>query len=157
MAVSRLAAALLLAVGLAVQGGCSGDITKYKKSQTELARDWERIEARQWRLVSLDGSSPIAGTEIVLFFGPGKTFSGNAGVNTYSGNLERTAYEQIVLSPTLMTSDSKTEPAGAMKQEAEYLKLLTEVDAYKFFTDGNRLDLERNGRTILEFSASPRP
>jgi heat shock protein HslJ len=110
----------------------------------------------QWVLVSLNGESPIEGTEITLNFE--KEFLGGfMGCNGYGGGPDSGKYiatddgtltipHQIAVTVQLCST-----PEGIMEQEAAYIEALRSTTSYRMVDD--RLEIDNAaGETILVFA-----
>ena len=81
-----------------------------------------RLEGTSWVLTSLDGSPPIAGTEITATFGNDRRVSGSAGCNRYTGAYDASG-PSIEVGPLASTRMYCPTP-GVMEQEQRYLVTL---------------------------------
>jgi heat shock protein HslJ len=87
------------------------------------------LEGSEWILGSLDGQTPLGGTQISLAFEEG-TAGGFAGCNSYGG-----AYgvdgEALSILDIAITAQACLEPEGVMAQESVYLAALLEVVSFR--------------------------
>jgi heat shock protein HslJ len=110
----------------------------------------------QWVLVSLNGKSPIEGTEIILNF-EREFLGGFMGCNGYGGGPDSGKYtatddgtltipHQIAVTVQLCST-----PEGIMEQEAAYIEALRSATSYRVLDD--RLEIDNAaGETILIFA-----
>jgi len=95
------------------------------------------LAGTEWVLTSLDGDTPIEGTQITLSFGEG-SLAGSGGCNTYGGSY--TASDgSLALSDLYWTEMACLEPEGVLDQELAYLNALNTVARYR--VDAGRLTL----------------
>src|SRR4051794_5015958 len=92
----------------------------------------------QWKLVSLKGKPPLAGTTITLAFASGilRTLSGSDGCNTYggpdSGPYQATIDGGLTVSETAVTAMlCLGPPSGITEQATEYMNALHAAAAYR--------------------------
>lgn len=108
---------------------------------------WARVVATVWRLERMDEAPPLPGSEITLAFDAAARVFGNAGANNYFAAFERDDARGLSVSTIATTRMFRAEPPGVMEQEARYLALLQDVDAFRL--DGDRLELRTAGRSVL--------
>lgn len=93
--------------------------------------------------------SPIPGTEITAFFGPGNNLTGFSGCNTYSGGYEFGDNQTVTirnLNQPVSNLQTCTEPEGIMEQEQSYLTALSSAAFYEL--RGDVLQLRTADNTI---------
>ena len=106
------------------------------------------LERTHWVLDTLNGSPPVAGTEITLQFEDG-TAAGLAGCNSYGGSYEATD-GRLSIPEIIRTEMACLEPEGVMEQENAYLMALQGAAAYRLVDD--RLQIENAaGEATLVF------
>ncbi|NIN68842.1 MAG: META domain-containing protein [Anaerolineae bacterium] len=88
----------------------------------------------EWVLQSVDGSSPLAGTEITLAFCAG-IGEGFAGCNTYAGRYSVEGEDGLSFSGLANTEMACLEPVGIMDQEEKYLEALRAATGFRL-SDG---------------------
>jgi heat shock protein HslJ len=112
------------------------------------------VEGRTWRLASIEGSPPLAGSEVTLVL-EGDHASGDAGANRYTGTLVRhgaASGGKLEPSPMAATRMFRDDPPGLMNQEVRYLDLLGRVDAWRVRAeDVPELVLIEHGKPVLVF------
>jgi len=110
------------------------------------------IEGRSWVVqeMTVDGAKiqPIDSAMPVANFVEG-TVSGVAGCNSYSGSYTIDG-DAITIGPLIATLMFCEQPEGAMEQEALYLRLLQEADAYRVSDD--TLTLLQGETVLIEFT-----
>lgn len=77
---------------------------------------------RTWVLNTMEGEAVIPGSGITLFL-ESDNFSGNAGCNSYGGDLDFDG-QKLELSEIYRTSMACSDPEGVLEQESQYLNLL---------------------------------
>jgi heat shock protein HslJ len=110
----------------------------------------------QWVLVSLNGESPIEGTEITLNFEK-ESLGGGMGCNGYGGGPDSGKYtatgDGTLTIPDILavTVQLCSTPEGIMEQEAAYIEALRSAASYRVLDD--RLEIDNAaGETILVFA-----
>ncbi len=96
-------------------------------------------------------ASPIVGTEITAFFGPGNNLTGSSGCNTYSGGYEFGPDQTVTirnLSQPTTNLQTCTEPAGIMEQEQAYLAALSNATTYELQGDVLRFRNAENATAV---------
>ena len=87
-----------------------------------------------WRLVSMDGVTPIEGTTITLEL-RARELVGSAGCNNYGGGPDSGAYSatrgRFDVPALAVTVVMCVEPAGIIEQEEQYLKLFKLTTGYQ--------------------------
>ena len=107
------------------------------------------LEGTSWVLTSLNGSSPIAGSEITLAFQGGQG-TGSAGCNSYFGSYTVEGADKLTFSAIASTEMACLEPEGLMEQETEYLDTLRAATGFRL-SDG-KLEIPSAGGGLLVFS-----
>ena len=95
--------------------------------------------------------SPISGTEITIFFGPGNTLTGFSGCNSYSGGYEFGTDQTVTirnLSQPTTSLQTCTEPEGIMEQEQAYLAALNSAATYELQGDVLRFRNAENSTLV---------
>ena len=105
------------------------------------------LEGTSWVLTSLNGSAPIAGTEITLAFEGGEG-TGFAGCNSYFGSYTVEAADKLTFSAVGSTEMACLEPEGVMEQEAEYLDTLRAATGVRL-SAGELQILSAGGRLLV--------
>ena len=82
-----------------------------------------------WRLISLEGTSPIEGSSITLSFADGRA-AGSAGCNRYFGSYEVDG-KTLTLGALGSTKMACHDPQGVMNQEQRYLELLGAAERFE--------------------------
>ena len=110
----------------------------------------------RWVLVSLNGKSPIEGTEITLNFEK-EFLGGGMGCNNYGGGPDSGEYvateDGTLTLPGILavTVQLCSTPEGIMEQEAAYIAALRSATSYRVLDD--RLEIDNAaGDTILVFA-----
>ncbi len=87
-----------------------------------------------WRLVSMDGATPIEGTTITLEL-RARELVGSAGCNNYGGGPDSGAYSatrgRFDVPALAVTVVMCVEPVGVMEQEERYLELFKMTTGYR--------------------------
>jgi heat shock protein HslJ len=104
------------------------------------------LDGSKWVLTSLNGSSPLQGTEITLAFDDGEA-SGSAGCNSYFGPYTVQGTDGLAFHGLASTEMACLEPEGIMEQETEYLQLLRAASRFAI-TDG-QLEISGDGGGLL--------
>jgi heat shock protein HslJ len=109
---------------------------------------WDEVQGggTMWVLLNMQGTPPIAGTEITLTFDVGRLYG--QAVNRYSAQYERTE-GTFQIDAIAATKKFLDDPPGAMAQEKRYLELLDEVDGWRM--SGSWLELSYGESTVLVF------
>ena len=111
---------------------------------------WD-LDGTRWRLVSLDGNSPLAGTEITLEYDR-ERMQGSAGVNRYFTSWAGT-HDAMAVGVVATTRLVRDEPAGAMAQESRFVELLRQARAAE--REGGELVFTTPDGGELRFEALP--
>jgi heat shock protein HslJ len=104
------------------------------------------LDGTEWVLTSLNGGSPLEGTEITLAFDDGEA-SGSAGCNSYFGPYTVDGAGGLTFHGLANTEMACLEPEGIMEQETEYLQILRAANRYSV-TDG-QLEILADGGGVL--------
>ena len=107
---------------------------------------WDEVQGAEWILWKIDGKPALAGAEISLTFATGRLYG--QAVNRYGANYSREE-EALKIEPVGATKKHRDEPPGAMAQEARYLEVLAQADAWEY--GSGWLELSQGGRTTLAF------
>ncbi|NIN65649.1 MAG: META domain-containing protein [Anaerolineae bacterium] len=110
------------------------------------------LDGTEWVLTSLNGDSPLQGTEITLAFDDGEA-SGSAGCNTYFGPYTVDGAGGLTFHGLANTEMACLEPEGIMEQETEYLQTLRSATRYTV-TDG-QLEILADGGGVLVYRRAP--
>jgi heat shock protein HslJ len=113
---------------------------------------WDRINARSWQLVRIEGEPPLQSSAITLELKDTNQLFGESGVNRYFGSYSqdgKSGFHASRIAGTRMAG-----PAELMDQETRYLKLLERVDAVRLAkeSDGQVLQLLLDDREVLAFT-----
>ncbi len=106
------------------------------------------LDGTEWVLASLNGSSPLEGTEITLAFDDGEA-SGSAGCNSYFGPYTVEGMDGLTFQGLANTEMACLEPEGIMEQETEYLQTLRAATRFTV-TDG-QLEILADGGGVLVY------
>jgi heat shock protein HslJ len=102
-----------------------------------------------WKLVELNGSEPLQGTDITLIFEDNNA-GGSSGCNSYGGEYKSEPDGKLQFGEIAQTLMFCMEPEGVMDQEAEYSSLLQQAASYRIADD--RLEIQdQSGETILKY------
>lgn len=110
-------------------------------------QDWVWVTNQEWHVFLIDGQAPIAGTNITLSFKEHTWLDGSAGCNRYTASYVRKADTGLKIKDILTTRMYCAQPQGVMQQEAHYIQLLQQVDAYH--AERTQLDLYADGAVVL--------
>jgi heat shock protein HslJ len=106
------------------------------------------LPGTKWELVTLNGTAPVEGTSVTLFFGEDDRAGGNASCNTYSGSYKvagsNLTFEQMM--STMMACET-----AINEQEQAYLKVLGETKSYEV-TGGNLILKDASGNALAVFA-----
>ncbi len=105
------------------------------------------LDGTEWVLQSVDGSSPLAGTEITLAFSGGQA-SGSAGCNTYAGPYSVEGEDGLSFSGLANTEMACLEPVGIMDQEEKYLEALRAATGFRL-SDGELQIFSAEGAVLV--------
>ena len=114
--------------------------------------DWDRIRARSWQLIRIEGEPPFQGTAITLELKDANQLFGESGVNRYFGASSKDGKRGFRASG--IASTKMAGPPELMDQEEHYLELLERVDAVRLEkeSDGQVLQLLLDDRELLAFT-----
>ncbi len=149
---------IALASGLIVISGCADKSnerqprvdTRPMVSEIRQAQlDWAWVSAQDWKLASIEGQSPITGTEPWIRFREHTWLEGDAGCNRFTANYTRKADSGLQISEIISTRIFCAVPEGSMQQEARMFHLLQNVDAYH--AEPDQLNLLSDGATVISF------
>lgn len=113
------------------------------------------LDGTEWVLISLNGESPIEGTEITLYFEEA-LLGGSMTCNGYGGGRDSGKYVatddgSLTIPQIAVTVQLCSEPEGIMEQEAAYIEALRSAAAYRVMDD--RLEIDNAaGETTLVFA-----
>ena len=105
------------------------------------------LDGTEWVLQSVDGSSPLEGTEITLAFSGGGA-SGSAGCNAYSGPYSVEGEDGLSFSDFVNTAMACLEPVGIMDQEEKYLEALRAATGFRL-SDGELQIFSAEGAVLV--------
>jgi len=113
---------------------------------------WDRISARTWHLIRIEGEPPLPDSRITLGLKEPNQLFGESGVNRYFGSYKevgKTGFRASQLAGTRMAG-----PPELMDQETRYLELLERADAVRLDKEEGRqvLELLEEGRALLAFT-----
>jgi heat shock protein HslJ len=97
-------------------------------SQTSADR-WDEVQGDDWILWKIEDRPALPGAEISLTFATGRLYG--EAVNRYGAAYTRTD-DALKIEAVGATKKHVDDPPGAMDQEARYLKLLGEADAWTY-------------------------
>lgn len=112
-------------------------------------RQEERLQARDWTAVSVDGQDLIPNSRITLSFSD--RAGGSAGCNQYSFDY-RTSGGDIAITD-LVSTTMACDDSDLMEQESEYLRVLNEVERYEI--NNGELTLSGTGGSTVRFVPAP--
>jgi len=108
-----------------------------------------QLTGKVWRLTSLGGNKPLAGTSITLELGADGKMSGSSGCNSYGGTYTAGRHT-FKVAPTLVSTQMAC-AAPVMTQETAYVHALLAARAYT--VRGGALALRSaGGRQLLSFA-----
>lgn len=107
---------------------------------------WDEVQGVEWILWKVEGKPALPGAEVSLTFATGRLYG--QAVNRYGANYSREE-ETLKIEPVGATKKHMDQPPGAMAQEARYLELLAQADAWEY--GGGWLSLRQGERTTLSF------
>src|SRR6266498_534732 len=96
------------------------------------------FEGQEWKLTSVNGKAPLAGSKVTLKFENGK-ISGSSGCNSYGGEYSIQG-GKLTVTNVVSTEMACMDPAGVMDQEAAFFKAINEAAGYQI--SGNRLEVK---------------
>jgi heat shock protein HslJ len=113
------------------------------------------LASTEWTLTSLNGSSLIEDTEIILTFKEAY-LGGTMTCNQYGGGPDSGKYTaadqgKLAIPELAVTVQLCTEPEGIMEQEAAYIQALHDTATYRVI-DGHLEIADARGRTTLVFA-----
>lgn len=109
----------------------------------------ENLDGTEWVLQSLNGLSPLAGTQVTLAFEGGQA-SGSAGCNSYFGAYRVEGQEGLTFDAIANTEMACLEPAGIMEQETQYLEILRGATSFRI--SDAELEMTGTGGAVLVYS-----
>lgn len=136
----KLVVGMLMILAFSLLAGCG-------KSEPSAS-----LDGSEWVLTSLNGSSPLQGTEITLAFDDGEA-SGSAGCNSYFGPYTVQGTGGLAFHGLASTEMACLEPEAIMEQETEYLQLLRAASRFAI-TDG-QLEISGAGGGVLIYKRAP--
>jgi heat shock protein HslJ len=107
---------------------------------------WDEVQGAEWILWKIEGKPALEGAEISLTFATGRLYG--EAVNRYGAGYSR-AEDALTIEAVGATKKHIDRPAGAMDQEARYLKLLGQADGWSL--GSGWLVLSEGGRQTLWF------
>lgn len=113
---------------------------------TACGSDSQDMDDTVWSLKSINGATPIEGTDITLRFEDGRV-KGSSGCNTYEGDYTFGDDGEFQAGPIAVTEMACLDPAGVMDQEVEYLRILQGADTIA--RDDTELTIEGGGNTLV--------
>lgn len=144
--------ALILAALAALLAACGRPTALVSPTEVATAAPTpqQELESTEWVLTSLQGASPLAGTQILLGFSDGLA-SGFAGCNRYGGTYTAADGGALAIGEIAITAEGCLEPEGVLEQEDAYIAALTRAAAYAMGED--RLEiLDAEGQVMLTFA-----
>ena len=120
--------------------------TQPGESPIQRTVDAQALEGTDWIVASLNGGSPVQGSNITMNFERG-TVGGYAGCNWY-GSSYSISDTTVQFGPAERTARGCVSPAGVSEQEERYLETLGRVTTIRMIND--RLAMaDRAGTTVL--------
>ncbi len=113
---------------------------------------WADVTEMPWRLLELQGTAVLPGTEITLRLTADGELSGSGGVNNYFGSYERHGDHGLSFGPIGATRMFLDDPPGRMAQEDRYFGALGVVDGYRSSEHG--LELLDGAEVMLRYEAA---
>jgi heat shock protein HslJ len=113
---------------------------------TACGSDSQDMDDTVWSLISINGATPIEGTDITLRFEDGRV-KGSSGCNTYEGDYTFGDEGEFQAGPIAVTEMACLDPAGVMDQEVEYLRILQGAETLA--RDDTELTIEGGGNTLV--------
>ncbi len=107
------------------------------------------LEGSEWVLSSVNGETPLQGTQITLAFEDGVA-GGFGGCNAYGGQYTRDGAD-LSIDEIASTAQACLEPEGVMEQEAAYMDTLSRVASYQV-ADGRLELLDDAGEVRLVYT-----
>lgn len=108
--------------------------------------DARRMGGIDWRASDINGVPVVPESVVTLRLGEGKTVSGNAGCNDFTGQYRTMSKEGIRFSG--LTTTRKACAPELMEQERRVLSILEAVEGYSFYSDGGLSLISPDGRAI---------
>lgn len=105
-----------------------------------------RMGGTEWRASDINGVPVVPNSLLTLRLGDGKSVSGSAGCNIFSGQYRMMSKEGIRFSALRATEKACT--PDLMDQEQRYLSILQAVEGYSFYGDGGLSLISPDGRAI---------
>lgn len=104
------------------------------------------LEGTAWLLNSLNGDTPIVGSEITLNFEEGRV-QGRSGCNLYGGDYTIEGEGTFQAGPFEVTEMACVDPMGVMDQEVDYLQILQ--GASTIGREDDELTIQGGGNTLI--------
>ena len=114
-------------------------------------QDWIWISGQQWHLITIEGKSPIPGTNLRINFKQHTWLEGDAGCNRFTASYTRKADAGLKVTEVLTTKMYCAQPKGVMQQESRFFHLLKQIDAYH--AEPAKLQMFADGAVVLTFMA----
>lgn len=143
MSVMRRGVVITLLVLMLGTAACSGSL---------FALD-DPLDGTRWHVETIDGNSPMGGTELTLEFGDGQV-SGTTGCNSFGGGYQ-VAGPELSFGDLAQTLMACLDPQGVMEQEQAYMLTLNSTEAYEI-QDGELVLSDTTGvRVVLSRAVVP--
>jgi heat shock protein HslJ len=127
--------------------------TQPREAPIQRTVDAQALEGTDWIVSSLNGESPVQGSNITMNFERG-TIGGYAGCNWYGSSYSIT-YTTVQFGPAERTARGCESPAGVSEQEEDFFRTLTRVTTIRMIND--RLAMaDGAGATVLLLTPRPR-
>ncbi len=159
----RIAAALILAALPLALGACEDrnkdendelirlDVAPHVNAVRQAERDWAWVSGTRWIATAIEGAAPLEGSTLWLHFEDGNTWVyGSAGCNRITGGYTRIGIDGLQFKNLAVTRMMCPDPKGIMQQEARFLHLLGQTDAYH--AEPDLLTMSVDGVTVLRFT-----
>ncbi|MGF1503896.1 MAG: META domain-containing protein [Anaerolineae bacterium] len=104
------------------------------------------LAGTEWQLASINGSSPIEGTDATLRFEEDGIMGGSTGCNQYGGSY-RASGDNLTVTEMAWTEMACLEPEGIMEQESEFTRILS--SAHGFDLTGSVLEIYADGGYLV--------
>lgn len=129
------------------------DASPHVNAVRQAERDWAWIAGSDWIADTIEGKSPLPGTELWVRFEDHTWMSGSAGCNRITASYNRRGIDGLQMTQIAATRMLCNQPKGVMQQEARFLHLLGSIDAYQ--AEPSRLNLVSDGVVVLSFTPAP--
>lgn len=105
-----------------------------------------QIGSGEWTAIDINGVPVIPGSRLTLRL-EGDRVSGHSGCNTYSGAFQRSSRQRVRFLNLASTRMACADPAMG-EQERRYTAILSAVEGYSVYGNGNISLIAADGRAI---------